>query len=223
VYGPDLEEQMLTIAIVDDHPVKRAGLEKFVSENAGLSVATSARCVEDLHSSGVSFDVAIVDVPLGSGGSALSAIELVAARCPVVVSSSWERPLTFGAVLRTGVRGYVASHSDGQVIVSALVTVGQGGFYVCPELAEHFQSELVRNLNGDPAGLAPREVETLRWIARGLTHAQVAGRMGLTEATVNTYAKRIRAKLNAGNKAELTRIAIELGHMSGDGRRFPAA
>jgi DNA-binding NarL/FixJ family response regulator len=141
-----------------------------------------------------------------------------------VVSSSWERPLTFGAVLRAGARGYVTSHSDGSIIVDALVTAGQGGFYVCPELTERFHSEVVRNVSDNPSGLAPREAETLRWIARGLTHSQIARRMGLTEATVNTYAKRIRAKLNAGNKAELTRIAIELGHMSSeDGRRFPAA
>ncbi|GAB7052402.1 response regulator transcription factor [Catenuloplanes indicus] len=212
---------MLTIAIVDDHPVKRAGLEKFVAETSGLEVATSVRAVEDLAAD-VSFDVAILDVPLRPGGPALSAIESLVGRAPVVVSSTWERPLTFGAVLRTGVRGFTDSRADGRIIVSALFTVGEGGFYVCPRLADRFQSELVRNVNEDPAGLAPREVETLRWIARGLTHSQIAGRMGLTEATVNTYAKRIRAKLNAGNKAELTRMAIELGHMT-DTRRFPAA
>ncbi|MGC4747910.1 LuxR C-terminal-related transcriptional regulator [Micromonospora sp. DT201] len=223
MFGPDQEEQMLGIAIIDDHPVKRAGLEKFVSETPGLAVATSVRCVEDLDRAGVAFDVSILDVSLRPGGPALSVIESLARHGPAVVSSSWERPLTFGAVLRAGVRGYVASHSDGEVIVAALVTVGQGGFYVCPELTEQFQADLVRNVNADPAGLAPREVETLRWIARGLTHAQIAGRMGLTEATVNTYAKRIRAKLNAGNKAELTRMAIELGHMPSNGRRFPAA
>ncbi|MFC4109461.1 DNA-binding response regulator [Micromonospora zhanjiangensis] len=202
--------------------MRRAGLEKFVADSDELSVAASVRSIEELV--GVApFDVAIVDVPLRSGGPALAAIELLAARCPVVVTSSWERPLTFGALLRAGARGYVAGHSDGQVIVSALVTVARGGFYVCPELADRFHAELLPGLNADPAGLAPREAETLHWIARGLTHGQIAGRMGLTEATVNTYAKRIRAKLKAGNKAELTRIAIERGHVRGDDHRFPAA
>ncbi|WP_033343037.1 response regulator transcription factor [Catenuloplanes japonicus] len=213
---------MLTIAIIDDHPVKRAGLEKFVAETPGLAVGASVRAVEDLAGD-VRFDVAILDVPLRPGGPALSEIERLVARGPVVVSSTWERPLTFGAVLRAGARGFVASRADGRNIVAALITVGEGGFYVCPQLADRFQAEMVRSVNEDPAGLAPREVETLRWIARGLTHSQIAGRMGLTEATVNTYAKRIRAKLNAGNKAELTRMAIELGHMAGEARRFPAA
>jgi DNA-binding NarL/FixJ family response regulator len=61
--------------------------------------------------------------------------------------------------------------------------------------------------------LTPRETQTLHAVAQCLTHAQAARRLGVTEATVNTYVKRLRAKLNAGNKAELTRIAIERGHM----------
>jgi FixJ family two-component response regulator len=43
--------------------------------------------------------------------------------------------------------------------------------------------------------LAPREIETVRWIAMGYTQAQIATRMGLSLATVNTYATRIRSKL----------------------------
>jgi DNA-binding NarL/FixJ family response regulator len=215
---------MLSTAIVDDHPVRRAGLEKFVSDTDRLSVVAAVPSIDELLTCGVPFDVAIVDLPLGPGGPALSAIEQVVERGPVVVSSSWERPLTFGAVLRAGARGYVTSHSDSSIVVDALLAVGSGGFHVCPELTGRFHSEVVRSVSSNPSGLAPREAETLNWIARGLTHSQIARRMGLTEATVNTYAKRIRAKLNVGNKAELTRLAIELGHMSSEeGRRFPAA
>jgi DNA-binding CsgD family transcriptional regulator len=58
--------------------------------------------------------------------------------------------------------------------------------------------------------LAPREKETLRYIAGGYTHAQAARRMGISEATVDTYVKRIRQKFNLGNKAELTRLAIQV-------------
>jgi len=58
--------------------------------------------------------------------------------------------------------------------------------------------------------MSAREQETLSYIARGLTHAQTASRMGITEATVNTHIERIRRKLGLGNKAELTRMAINL-------------
>ena len=59
--------------------------------------------------------------------------------------------------------------------------------------------------------LAPRELEALALIAQGFTQAQAAVRMGVSAATVDTYMRRIRKKLGAGNKARLTRRALELG------------
>jgi DNA-binding NarL/FixJ family response regulator len=56
--------------------------------------------------------------------------------------------------------------------------------------------------------LSSREVQVLRQISRGLTHGQIATRLGISRHTVDTYVKRIRAKLGVGNKAELTRVAL---------------
>jgi DNA-binding NarL/FixJ family response regulator len=56
--------------------------------------------------------------------------------------------------------------------------------------------------------LSPREEQALELIARGFTHAQAARRMGVSKTTVDTYVERIRIKLQVGNKAELTRAAI---------------
>jgi DNA-binding NarL/FixJ family response regulator len=89
-------------------------------------------------------------------------------------------------------------------------------------LARRLHSELRRPATAPASALARRELETLRWIAAGLTHGQIARRMDLTEATVSTYVKRIRSKLNVGNKADLTRKAIELGLLPDDVRGVPS-
>lgn len=61
--------------------------------------------------------------------------------------------------------------------------------------------------------LSARETEVLQCIASGMTHRQVANRLDISQHTVDTYIKRIKLKLGAGNKAELTRAAIAmLGH-----------
>lgn len=60
----------------------------------------------------------------------------------------------------------------------------------------------------DPTRLSRREEQVLLQISSGLTHGQVARRLGISENTVDTYVKRIRAKLRLGNKAELTRAAL---------------
>lgn len=58
------------------------------------------------------------------------------------------------------------------------------------------------------ADLSPREQEVLGHIAEGFTHGQVARRIGISQHTVDTYVKRIRSKLGAGNKAQLVRAAL---------------
>jgi len=63
--------------------------------------------------------------------------------------------------------------------------------------------------------LSGRELQVLRQISRGLTHGQIATRLGISPHTVDTYVKRIRAKLGVGNKAELTRIALDGRLVSG--------
>jgi DNA-binding NarL/FixJ family response regulator len=57
--------------------------------------------------------------------------------------------------------------------------------------------------------LSRREEQTLNLIAKGFTHAQIATRLNVQKTTVDTYVERIRAKLQVGNKAELTRAALE--------------
>ncbi|MER5742946.1 LuxR C-terminal-related transcriptional regulator [Streptomyces sp. NPDC002225] len=76
-----------------------------------------------------------------------------------------------------------------------------------------------RTVNAVPAGnqadtahtdLSKREQEVLGFIGDGLTHAQVARRLGISQHTVDTYVKRIRSKLRVGNKAELAKAALNL-------------
>ncbi len=63
----------------------------------------------------------------------------------------------------------------------------------------------------DTPSLTPRELETLRHIAAGRTYCQTARHMGLSQHTVDTYLRRIRAKFDVNTTAELTRLAMALG------------
>jgi len=90
-----------------------------------------------------------------------------------------------------------------------------GGLYLPAQLAD-----LIRATADSPEpttaqlALSPREIETLHHIAQGLTQAQAAQRMGVSPNTIDTYIKRIRRKIGPGNKADLTRRALQLGHLN---------
>jgi DNA-binding NarL/FixJ family response regulator len=210
------EGNVFTVSIVDDQPVTRSGMERLVSLNPRLTVVASVPCVEDLQPSSAACDVTVLALPTQHTGSSLELIASVASIGRPVITGTWDQPPTLLAAMRAGARGCLTRYSPQSAVADALLVVAQGGLYLCARLVGQFDAELRRPRQDDAAVLAPREIETLRWIAMGLTQAQIAKRMGLSEATVNTYAKRIRGKLNVGNKAELTRVAIALGYVSND-------
>ncbi|HWS32531.1 MAG TPA: response regulator transcription factor [Actinoplanes sp.] len=200
---------MFRVAVVADQPVARAGLEKLTSDIPGMAVATAVASLAEL--AGEAYDVVVVDLPrLDTAG--LGTITEVATFGHPLVNSSWEGSTSLLGTVRAGARGCISRLTEQQDVRDAMQAVARGGFYICPRLTGRFTVELASRGDDDPGGLAPREIETLQWIASGFTHAQIATRMGLSTTTVDTYAKRIRAKLNVSNKAELTRVAIELGH-----------
>jgi DNA-binding NarL/FixJ family response regulator len=201
------------VAIVNDQPIARGGLEQLAAAIPGLTVTASVASVPDLDQHDAAYDVVIIDAPMTDDGLSLKAITQLAQASRILIVSSWDRPPGLLPVIRAGASGCVTRQSSHDTVARALTVVAAGGFYLCEQLAPRFRLELSRPPHADPHGLAPREVETLQWIARGLTHGQIATRMGLSPATVNTYAKRIRGKLKVNNKAELTRIAIDLGHL----------
>ena len=178
------------VAIVDDQPVSRAGMEQIVGADPRLSVVASVGSVEELDGR-PGFEVVVLVLPLRTQEPTLAVIARLAAV------------------------------SDRQSVTTAVRVVAEGGFYLCRLLVDDFHAEVAKpQATGN--GLTPREVETLRWIAMGFTHAQIATEMGLSRATVHTYAKRIRTKLKVNNKAQLTRMAIQLGHLT-DGHCDPRA
>jgi DNA-binding NarL/FixJ family response regulator len=212
-----------SVAIVNDQPVTRGGLEQLAAAVPGLTVTASVASVEDLDDLGAAHDVVVMDVPLLEDGLSLKTITRIAEFSRPLVVSGWDRPPSLLAVVRAGACGCVTRQSSHQTVARALSVVAAGGFYLCEQLVPRFRLELNRPPWAHPHGLAPREVETLQWIAHGLTYEQIATRMGLSPATVNTYAKRIRGKLRVNTRAELTRIAIDLGHLGEDHHDHAAA
>jgi DNA-binding NarL/FixJ family response regulator len=207
------------VAIVCELPMSRAGIERLIQDEPGFRVSASVGAVEELDGAGpVECQAVIVDLPAVVSRPALEVIGKLATIGAPLVCSSWDRPPSVLSAVRAGARGVITRYAQPAGVRQALRTVCDGGLYVGPDLVDRFLAELSRPAEIDENGLAPREVETLRWIALGYTHRQIATRMGLTPATVNTYAKRLRAKLKVNNKAELTRMAIELGHLA-NGRR----
>jgi len=212
---------MIQVAIVDDHPIARRGVEQVLTEGGDIqvvaSVATAAELAVDIHSDDRP-DLVVLDLYHAGDEPCLAALAELRSSVRVLVMSVSGRPEDVLGAIRAGASGYITKQALPAMFVTAVQTVAAGGFWLSSQLADIVCAELVR-----PPGRAPkkspcpavtelsaRERETLDWIARGFTHAQVAARMRVSKSTVDTYVERIRNKLQLGNKAELTRAALSL-------------
>jgi two-component system, NarL family, nitrate/nitrite response regulator NarL len=218
----DQARVMLRVAIVCDGAVPR-----FVDVPGGeggvlAEAAGAAQLIDRLTSdaaSGADYDVVLLDARTYDAAPLLALVARLSAGYPVLLMSTSDRAGAVLEALRTGARGCVTPDCSAQVLTAAAGTVAAGGIALSAEFAGMLQATPARYPDGPAAArpdlatrLSAREDEALSLIANGYTHAQVARRMGVTKSTVDTYVERIRTKLKVGNKADLTRAAIERRH-----------
>ncbi len=218
---------MIRVAIVDDHPIARRGVQSALADAGSFEVVASVDSPAQLAQSpvtagGGAVDVVILDLYHDGDRPCMDDITTLCAVTRVLVMSASGRPADVLGAVRAGAHGYITKQAQPAMFAQAVHTVASGGFWLSSQLADILQTQLTRPADRDPDAvrLSPREEQALDLIARGFTHAQTATRMGVSKATVDTYVERIRAKLHVGNKAELTRAALSrLGRSGGSGPR----
>jgi DNA-binding NarL/FixJ family response regulator len=204
---------MVRVAIVDDHPIARRGVESVLADAGGFEVLASVDSAGDLETRLAAApsvpDVVILDLYHDGGQPCLVAVAALSPSVRVLVMSASGRPDDVLGAIRAGAGGYITKQAQPELFATAVATVASGGFWLSSQLADIAQVRFGEPTQAEPnTRLSPREEQTLDLIARGYTHAQTASRMGVSKATVDTYVERIRGKLQVGNKAELTRAAL---------------
>lgn len=200
--GPRLrgDSSMIRTDALISSPMFLIGLVKTLTDAGIHVVATRSSPEEELSWLA---DAALIDLDAVPQPRVLSYIDEVAVSTTVLVLVS-DIPAEIDSIYAgCGAAGVISKHDSGERIIQAVHTAVSGGRVVrAPsEPTAQPQSRIGQVLSN-------REAQVLRQISRGLTHGQVARRLGISPHTVDTYVKRVRAKLGAGNKAELTRAAL---------------
>lgn len=205
---------MLRTDILICSPVFRAGLEQILSK-AGIRIVGTRSTLTEKPS--LRADAVIIDADAVTTHADLHYITTTAACSPVLVLADHfctalvrddpaDPRCTMGDFFEAGATGVVGKREPCERIVGAVRAIMRETI-VTPGSVDA-QREPVEP-SGEPGNLlSGREKQVLRQIARGLTHGQIATRLGISPHTVDTYVKRIRSKLGVGNKAELTRAAL---------------
>jgi len=203
------------VLLVDDHAVVRAGYRMLLNVAPEIEVVGEADSGEGACRlfAELAPDVVIMDLTLpGIGG--LEAIRRIVQRdskAKVLVFSMHEDTLFVEQALAAGARGYVTKSSPPHVLVAAVKDVAAGGRPLAGDLAQRLAFAGVRGGDSPLKELSTREFAIFCLLAEGLSSAEIAKRLSLSQKTVANYGTQLKNKLKVGTAAEIARLAIRHG------------
>lgn len=202
---------MIRVAIVEDHPLYREGLAKTIREIADCELVGTFESVGSYEASAEPTDVLLLDLHLPDCEGA-ECVERLRERATsiLVISASADRTSVISAIA-AGSRGYLAKAAEAEEISRAIHTVTEGDAYVSAQLAEFLLGDARASAAKEPFAPTDREREILRLVAEGDTDADIAQRLFISVSTVRSHLDRIRDKTGRRRRADLTRLALEVG------------
>jgi DNA-binding NarL/FixJ family response regulator len=197
----------ITTMIVDDHEVVREGLRLSLSRAPHIRVvgeaADGASAVEMAERRKP--DVIIMDVRM-PGMDGLEATKILTERVSeskVLIFTAYSERSLLGRGLESGAKGYILKEAPHQTLVRAIEKVAQGDGYVDPALMPAFLAG-----KDQTDMLTTREREILQLLADGMSNADVAGRLFISQETVKSHVRHILTKLEADTRTHAVAIAL---------------
>ncbi len=207
---------MLSIAIVDDHSIVRAGFREMLEDEMGIAIAFEAasgeQALEILRSQ--SCDVLLLDLSLPgqSGVDVLRAVRQRYENIKVLVLSGFPEERYALPMIRNGANGYLSKDCERAELLAAIRTVAQGRRYISPKTAELLAGDLAGETSGPPhESLSEREFQVFLRLAQGESVSSIAEVLNISVKTVSTYRTRLLEKLNVSSNAELAMYAVQQG------------
>ncbi len=204
---------MIRVLVVDDQRLVREGLTALLDlvddlELVGLA-EDGAQALDMVAEQQP--DVVLMDLrmPVMDGVEATRRIRRDHPGVEVVVLTTHADDDSVLAALRAGARGYLTKDAGMAEIARAVAAADAGQALLDPQVQTHVLQGLTP---GDrPAPLTDRETEVLALIADGLSNAEIATQLVVSEATVKTHINRIFAKIAARDRAQAVRWAYQHG------------
>ncbi|HEX4093554.1 MAG TPA: response regulator transcription factor [Trebonia sp.] len=228
---------VIGIVVADDHEVVRAGFAALLETQPDFAVlgtaADGAEAVRVCRSARP--DVVLMDVrmPGTDGIEATRQLALDAEYAPrVLILTTFDLDEYVFDALRAGASGFLLKDVTAERLFEGVRVVASGEALLAPGVTKRLISEFARTRPeaaaagagrgpAEPAlrTLTPRETEVLRLVAAGLSNAEIAARLVVTEDTVKTHVSRLLGKLGLRDRTQAVVTAYECGLVIPGGER----
>jgi DNA-binding NarL/FixJ family response regulator len=212
---------VISVVIVDDQALVRGGFRMILDAQEDIEVVGEAEdgrqaldTIRDLRP-----DVALMDVrmPVLDGIAATQVIASEGLPTRVLVLTTFDQDDVVYGAMKAGASGFLLKSAPPARLVDAVRTVADGDALLAPSVTRRLVEGFVRR---PPPGqerppamdeLTERELEVLRLVARGLSNAEIAATLVVSEATVKTHVNRVLSKLGLRDRVQAVVLAYESG------------
>jgi len=210
---------VIRVLIADDQSLVRTGFRLILSGEPELEVVGEARDGAEAATlaAELSPDVVLMDVrmPDVDGIEATRRIVVDETSPRVLVLTTFDLDDIVYDALRAGASGFLLKDAPEERLLTAIQVVAEGGSLFAPSVTRRLIEEFSNRAPQAPPpaleGLTARELEVLRLIAQGLSNAEIAAKLVVSEHTVKTHVARILQKLDLRDRTQAVVLAYESG------------
>ncbi len=199
---------MIRVLLAEDQLMFRTAVRRLLELEEDIEVVAEVARGDELVAAALAAqpDVAVVDIemPAQDGITAASELRQSLPSCRTLILTMYGRPGFVQRAMESGLSGFVLKDAPIEVLAAAIRQCAAGENVVDPALA-------ARALRAGACPLSTREREILAACAEGLSTAELAARLWLSEGTVRNRVSEILGKLGVRNRAEAVQIATENG------------
>lgn len=220
---------MIRVVIADDQDLVREGLRMMLQAEDDIDVVgeatdgTAALDAARIHDP----DVLLMDVrmPGLDGIQATGRLTGANARTRVLVLTTFDFDEYVYRAMKAGASGFLLKDATREQLAAAVRTVAAGEALLAPAITRRLLEDFCQrpppsaSLPPETQDLSPRELEVLGLLAQGLSNAEIAGKLVLSDATVKSHVARILSKLDLRDRVQAVVFAYESGLVRPGSRR----
>ncbi len=218
----------IKIMIADDQRLMREGLKTILELEEDMAVTGLAENGRDVldKMADAQPDVILMDIrmPVMDGVECTGIVKQRYPGVKVLILTTFDDDGFIIEALKNGAAGYLLKDLSSEKLVGAIRDVYEGNSIMQPEIAAKLISRItgVKSSTADdpagpeqkrPEGLTDRERDVLRLVGKGLSNAEIAKNLFISEGTVKNYISNLYGKLEVNDRSKLTLYAIENKHI----------
>jgi NarL family two-component system response regulator LiaR len=212
-----MNEEVISVLIVDDHTVVRDGLQALISAEPSMHVVAAVgdgiEAVEFVKK--LNPDVVLMDLvmPHMDGIQATIEIKKDNPDARILILTSFAEDHQVFAAIKSGATGYLMKDSSSEELIQAIRDIYKNKPVLQPEVAKRLMLDIRSqdDQSSQTKALTDREIEILEQVALGKTNQEIADVLFVSERTVRTHITNILAKLGLSNRTQAALYALREG------------